>query len=186
VCTSDGRKGTESTLQELGVKEFLDQIVCGDDPNSHPKPAPHNAHLICDQLGVDPADTAMVGDTKADVGMGKAAKLGWNIGVLSGVGQTKDLYPEANHVIESVKDLLPIILPKSEWRDCYAYSSSDRILLEPHRLENIQEELTGKGNVSDSNVALVIFDLHGTILCPHSKYSNWLEKFCKRYLSVVV
>ena len=49
--------------------------------------------------------SVMVGDTKADTGMGKSAKLGWNVGVLSGIGETKDLYPAANYVIESVKGI---------------------------------------------------------------------------------
>ena len=46
-------------------------MVCGDDPQSRPKPDPHNAMWICDTLGVRPADTIMVGDTPADTLMGQ-------------------------------------------------------------------------------------------------------------------
>ena len=74
-------------------------VVCGDDPNTHPKPSPHNAWKICGTLDVDPSDVALVGDTKADVGMGSNARLGWNIGVLSGIGDTGELLPEAQYII---------------------------------------------------------------------------------------
>ncbi|XP_021365818.1 choline dehydrogenase, mitochondrial-like isoform X2 [Mizuhopecten yessoensis] len=180
VCTSDQRKGTEHLLEELGVVDLVDHIVCGDDPNSVPKPAADNAHLICNKLGVKPEDTVMVGDTKADVGMGKAAKLGWNIGVLSGVGQTNDLYPAASHVIESVQDLLPLILPEDQWRECYAYSNDQRILIEPYSLESSSSDEFASVENHVSKVALVILDLHGTILCTHSKYSGWLDQICSR------
>jgi HAD superfamily hydrolase (TIGR01549 family) len=71
VCTSDSRTGTMETLSTLGLSEYVDHVVCGDDPDTKPKPAPHNAWQICEQLDVDPATAAMVGDTSADVGMGK-------------------------------------------------------------------------------------------------------------------
>lgn len=176
ICTSDNRKGTESTLKELGLLSYVDHVVCGDDPNTEPKPAPDNAWAICEELGVDPSDTVMVGDTKADVGMGKAANLGWNVGVLSGVGQTKDLLPDAHHVIRSVKDLLPLIMPHDDWKNYYAYSSSDRILVEP----DTSESSVSDGKQLDPKFALVIFDLHGTLLCTHTRYSQWLGHFCNR------
>ncbi|XP_033754326.1 choline dehydrogenase, mitochondrial-like isoform X2 [Pecten maximus] len=180
VCTSDCRKGTEDFLEDLGVNDLVDHIVCGDDPNNVPKPAADNAQMICEKLGVNPEDTVMVGDTKADVGMGKAAQLGWNIGVLSGVGQTNDLYPAASHVIESVQDLLPLILPEDQWRECYAYSNDQRILVEPYSLEpsNSDEFVSVENHVS--KVALIILDLHGTILCTHSKYASWMDQICSR------
>ncbi|CAL4152591.1 unnamed protein product, partial [Meganyctiphanes norvegica] len=179
ICTADSRKETENTLKSMGVSEYVDIVVCGDDVNTKPKPAPHNAYLICDELGIDPSEAVMVGDTKADVGMGKAAKLGWNVGVLSGVGETTDLYPAATNIIESVTDLLPIILPKQDWQSCYHYSPDERILVEPSHLEapTVGEDLS---QPMKSNYSCVIFDLHGTILCTHSKYSEWLDVFCTK------
>lgn len=176
ICTADNRKGTESTLEQLGLLSYVDHVVCGDDPNTEPKPAPDNAWAICEELGVDPSDTVMVGDTKADVGMGKAANLGWNVGVLSGVGKTKDLLPDAHHVIRSVKDILPLIMPRDDWKNYYAYSSSDRILVEP----DTSESSVSDDKQQDSKFALVIFDLHGTLLCTHTRYFQWLGHFCDR------
>uniref|UniRef100_A0A2C9KB69 Uncharacterized protein n=1 Tax=Biomphalaria glabrata TaxID=6526 RepID=A0A2C9KB69_BIOGL len=99
ICTADNRRGTLNTLKNLDLSQYIDMVVCGDDPCTQPKPSPHNAWKICGALGVDPMDAVMVGDTKADVGMGHAAKLGWVVGVLSGIGDTKELLPEANYII---------------------------------------------------------------------------------------
>ena len=71
-------------LEREKLLSLVDLVVCGDDPFSQPKPSPHNAHYICDKLGVRPSDTIMVGDTPADTLMGQQANLGLTVGVLSG------------------------------------------------------------------------------------------------------
>ena len=123
ISTSDSRSGTMETIKELHLEKYVDHIVCGDDQNIVPKPDPYSAYKICSELGVDPSETVMVGDTKADVGMGRSAKLGWNVGVLSGVGNSSDLAGDADHVISSIKDMLPLILPGTEWQQYYKYRS---------------------------------------------------------------
>lgn len=129
ISTSDSRDGTTLTLKELDLEKYIDFVVCGDDPDIVPKPNPFSANKICRQLGIDPSEAVMVGDTKADVGMGAAADLGWNVGVLSGVGNSEDLLPEAHHVIHSVKDILPLILPGKEWQQYYKYRYVTEILI---------------------------------------------------------
>ena len=86
-------------------------LVCGDDDISIPKPAPNNALTICKALNVDPTEAVVIGDTIADMGMGKSAQLGATVGVLSGVGRVCDLDDHADHIVPSIKHLLPIILP---------------------------------------------------------------------------
>ncbi len=54
----------------------------------------------------------MVGDTLADMGMGRSAKLGGTIGVLSGVAIEKELSPMADHVVVDVGEVLPILLKR--------------------------------------------------------------------------
>ena len=110
VCTADSRIGTEGALEVLGLNQYIDMVVCGDDHGSMPKPHPSNALKICKTLMVHPSETVMVGDTQADMGMGRSAKLGATIGVLSGVGSTKHLAAEADHIVPSVKHILPIVV----------------------------------------------------------------------------
>lgn len=52
----------------------------------------------------------MVGDTLADMGMGRSAKLGATVGVLSGIGDRHELDPHADHLLKHVGELLPIVL----------------------------------------------------------------------------
>lgn len=110
ICTADNRKPTEQFVSALGLGKYVDTMVCGDDEGAVPKPAPDNAYKICKELDIDLAQAIMVGDTIADLGMGRSASLGATIGVLSGVGEVKDLANTADHMIESVGQLLPLVL----------------------------------------------------------------------------
>lgn len=71
--TSDGRKNTEKCIDILGIREYLDMVVCGDD-GIPIKPAPDTINHICDTLGVSPRQTYMVGDTQADIDSGIRSK----------------------------------------------------------------------------------------------------------------
>ena len=113
VCTADSRTSTEQLLRSQHVEQYVDMLVCGDDPDNVPKPEAHNAVRICEALGVDPERTVVVGDTVADLGMGRKAKLGATVAVLSGVGEVHDLDAQADIVLPSIKDLLPLIIPRS-------------------------------------------------------------------------
>ncbi|KJH48393.1 haloacid dehalogenase-like hydrolase [Dictyocaulus viviparus] len=107
MCTSDNRKNTMSTLQWLEVENIVDIIVCGDDPESKPKPHPHNAINICRILQVEPENAVMVGDTLADIHMARAAGL-MAVGVLSGVGEVDYLEPHAD-ILVSITSIFKIL-----------------------------------------------------------------------------
>jgi phosphoglycolate phosphatase len=57
-----------------GVADLFDAIR-GADSVREPKPHPEMVHRLCEQVGVAPADTVVVGDAVADVLMGREA--GW-------------------------------------------------------------------------------------------------------------
>jgi len=112
VCTSDSRAATQQCLREMAAEPFIDLLVCGDDPNTEPKPSGHNALLICRALGVRPTEAVVVGDTLADMGMGRSAELGATVAVLTGVGGVDDLTPQADHVVPSIKHVLRLVAPE--------------------------------------------------------------------------
>ena len=86
MATTDDRDPTERTLAALGVAGRIDATVCADDGIAV-KPAPDMVLHLCATLGVEPARTAVVGDTAADLRMARAAGAGLVIGVLTGVGR---------------------------------------------------------------------------------------------------
>ena len=107
VATTDDRAPTLATLAALGVAPLVDALACGDDGRPI-KPAPDTILALCQELGVAPAQAAMVGDTVADLRMGRAASVGLNIGVLSGVGAAELLAPLADVLLLSVAGMLPL------------------------------------------------------------------------------
>ena len=104
VATTDDRDPTERTLAALGIDDRIDATVCADDGIAV-KPAPDMVLHLCAALGVEPARTAVVGDTAADLLMGRAAGAGLVVGVLTGVGGRADLEPLADAVAGSVEEL---------------------------------------------------------------------------------
>ena len=106
VATSDDRDPTERTLLALGVADEFAALACADDgfPN---KPAPDPVLRLCARLGVGPDRTAVVGDSPADLRMGRAAGVGRTIAVLTGVGDLATLEPLADVVLLSIAELAP-------------------------------------------------------------------------------
>jgi len=104
VATTDDRDPTERTLAALGIADRIDATVCADDGIAV-KPAPDMILHLCATLGVAPARTAVVGDTAADLQMGRAAGAGLIVAVLTGVGGRGDLAPLADVVIASIEEL---------------------------------------------------------------------------------
>jgi phosphoglycolate phosphatase len=105
VATTDDRAPTEATLRALGIRDHVSALACGDDGIGL-KPDPSMVLAVCAALRTEPSRTAIVGDTPADLVMGRAAGLGRVIGVLSGVGPRADLEPLADDLLESVGELL--------------------------------------------------------------------------------
>jgi phosphoglycolate phosphatase len=61
---------------------------------------------LCQAVAIPPERAAIVGDTPADLAMGRAAGAGRVVGVLSGVGSRDELAPLADAVLGSVGELL--------------------------------------------------------------------------------
>jgi phosphoglycolate phosphatase len=107
IVTSDDRDPTERTLDALGLTGRVDGVVCADDGPAT-KPAPDAVLHVCGSLGVPPDRAAVVGDSPADLAMGRAAGAGLVIGVRTGVGTADDL-AAADVVLDSVAELLAAI-----------------------------------------------------------------------------
>ena len=105
VATSDDRDPTVRTLAALGVADRVDAIVCADD-GLPVKPAPDMVRRLCADTGVPIDRAAVVGDSPADMRMGRSAGAGLTIGVMTGVGSHADLNPLADLVIDSVARFL--------------------------------------------------------------------------------
>jgi phosphoglycolate phosphatase len=104
IVTTDDRAPTDATLRSLGIRDHVRAMVCGDD-GFPMKPEPDPVFAICQVFQSEPSRVAVVGDTPADLAMGRAAGAGRVIGVRSGLGSDADLR-EADAIIDSIADLL--------------------------------------------------------------------------------
>ncbi|AZO22528.1 MULTISPECIES: phosphoglycolate phosphatase [unclassified Mesorhizobium] len=74
VATNKPQLATREILLHFHLTEYLGAIV-GGDAVTHLKPAPDALLLALDQLGVEPTDALMVGDSSSDVGAARAAGM---------------------------------------------------------------------------------------------------------------
>ncbi len=107
IATSDDREPTLQTLVALDLGALVDVVVCADDGVAN-KPAPDPVLHICRALGLSPARTAVVGDSPADIAMGRAAGAALVVGVRTGIGTDADLVG-ADVTIDSIADLETIL-----------------------------------------------------------------------------
>ena len=114
INTTAGREVVVQDLMRLGILQYTDIVVCGDDDPSipHAKSA-YVVRLICDELGVEPQKTVLVGDTMGDVSMGLEAGIGLTVGVLTGVGSYKELV-QADHIIPTASEVLNLMYSDQE------------------------------------------------------------------------
>jgi len=105
LATNDERKDTEAILNHLGIEGLFDTILCAGEVNL-PKPHPETILSICRQLGIDPKETVMVGDSVADMMTGKRAGVALTVAILEGgVTPRKELEKVADLVVDSIQDL---------------------------------------------------------------------------------
>ena len=105
VVTTDHRAETDETLHILGITHLVDHMVCGDD-GLPSKPAPDMLLAACEQLGVNPARTVVVGDTTGDLLMAQRAGAGLKVAVLTGAGQETLLRAHADVVLRSIDEIV--------------------------------------------------------------------------------
>jgi len=101
IVTTDDTQKAADNLRTMGLESSF-KVVLGCDRVANCKPAPDLAIEACRLLGVKPSEAVVIGDTLADMRMGKAAGAACCIGVASGVTTPESLAKEADLVLESV------------------------------------------------------------------------------------
>ena len=84
VATGKSRRGLNESLEETGLGGMFQATRCADETFS--KPHPEMLLQVMDELGVEPDDTLMIGDTEYDMEMAANAgtrRLGVSYGVHS-------------------------------------------------------------------------------------------------------
>lgn len=107
VATGKGRSGLDKAIAQTGTADFWLATTCASEQPS--KPAPDMVLHLCDQLGLMPSETLVVGDTSHDLDM--AANAGAAaVGVATGA-HSKSLLLERKPlaVIDDLAELPPLL-----------------------------------------------------------------------------
>ncbi|MBU2493698.1 MAG: HAD-IA family hydrolase [Bacteroidetes bacterium] len=70
IYTGKGRDSAAITLKEIGIYDYFDMIVSGDDVKDH-KPSREGVDMFVDKFGLNRNNTLLVGDSTVDI---KAAR----------------------------------------------------------------------------------------------------------------
>lgn len=103
VVTSDGYETTKEHLEWLGVDHYFGTVVTRDSVTNG-KPAPEMAELACQELGLAPEETVIIGDSNADMQLGKGAGLLLTIGISASVDDRSHLI-DADVIISDFNEL---------------------------------------------------------------------------------
>jgi HAD superfamily hydrolase (TIGR01509 family) len=96
----------ERILRGLGIKKDID-VYLGGDSAPRPKPAPDLAQYAMSRLGVAPEESVVIGDSAADLTMGKGAGA-HTIQVLWGFSRAP--LPDAERTVRTWRELRAAVL----------------------------------------------------------------------------
>lgn len=90
IYTSDRREHVVRLLRRVSLGEYFAEVIGGGCVR-RPKPDPEGFVLACARVGVDPAQSVYISDTRDDMTMGLAGGACRVIGVTSGLGTAQEL-----------------------------------------------------------------------------------------------
>ena len=106
----------ERILRGLGIKQDVD-VYLGGDSAPRPKPAPDLAQYAMTRLGVSPDESVVIGDSAADLAMGRAAGAhtiqvlwGFSTAALPDAERTVRTWPELRAAVFALAGPKPGIL----------------------------------------------------------------------------
>ena len=104
VASSDNERSIRQTAQRFGFAPFID-YVAGYDSGFGTKPEPGMVLGFCAATGLDPSEVAVVGDNNHDLHMGRNAKVGVTVAVLTGTGSRESLAAASDYCLSDITEL---------------------------------------------------------------------------------
>ena len=97
----------QAILDHVGWGELVETAVSAEQVEAG-RPAPDLIHAVMRAAGVtDPSEVANVGDAPSDLASGRAARVGWSFGVLTGAHTADSLRPGPDDRI--VTDVVAVV-----------------------------------------------------------------------------
>ncbi|WAH39147.1 HAD family hydrolase [Alicyclobacillus dauci] len=105
IFTGKGRRSLDISLDQLGLNGLFDVLISGDDVTQL-KPDPQGLHIIMKELGSQPQDMLMIGDSDADIEAGRRANVpSIRVDWLPSVSPKSFQYKFDDYMMTDVKEL---------------------------------------------------------------------------------
>lgn len=108
VLTSDETEKSKIQLERLGILKYFSFII-GSDLVDNGKPFPDMAFLARDKYKVDLSKSIMIGDTNADMELGKNAGVKHTVGIVTYAKNYENFLLDADMVIDNYKELIKLL-----------------------------------------------------------------------------
>jgi len=109
VVSARDEKGTMRFLEQFNLADYFDAIITGQSAE-HTKPYPDPILLAAQNMGVQPEECLMIGDTTVDMRAGKSAGA-QTVGVLCGFGEEPELKKKgADMILKTTTELTDMLL----------------------------------------------------------------------------
>lgn len=110
IASSDSIAAVAATAAHFGISETL-SFMTGYDSGHGSKPEAGMILAFCAATGLEPAEVAIIGDSRHDMEMGRVAGAGLRIGVLTGAGTRETLEPISDLCLDSIAELETVLPP---------------------------------------------------------------------------
>ena len=109
LVTNDYEDSAVAQLQQEGIVDLFD-FIAGFDSGHGVKPGAGPLLAFGTATGLTMAEIAMVGDSTHDLGAGRAAKVGLNIGVLTGPADSGDINHLADVILNDISGIPAVLV----------------------------------------------------------------------------
>jgi phosphoglycolate phosphatase len=108
VATNDTFRSATGHMHQLGVHDYFVEII-GADSVAIAKPSGQMIKRFAEATGLKPHEIAMVGDNTHDMEEARAGGAGLALGVLTGNAAREDIAHLADHILDSIADIAPLL-----------------------------------------------------------------------------
>ena len=104
VLTADDTERAWEHLKKINLADNFEFII-GSDQVSNGKPFPDMAYLAKDRYGISLSETMLIGDTNADMQLGKNAGVNITVGIVTYADKNINHLKDADIIIKSYKEI---------------------------------------------------------------------------------
>lgn len=110
IYTGKGRRSSMITLREVGLVDYFDMIVTGDDIAEH-KPSPEGVDIFVEKFNLSRENVLMIGDAPADIEAARATGIKIATVLWDSYAKEKVLEMGSDYYFHSVEDLRSFLIP---------------------------------------------------------------------------